>query len=203
MRHIYFAIMLLFASASAAHAGDKVLFYMHGSDMHGKSENHKDAKNYKQVVSYLEDQGFDVVFEFRTDRDAEAEAARTAKMVQDRMASGTAPEDIYVAGFSYGAMITLKTAGLVANDKVNYAVFCGCPQNPDIPVTIDYGAAKGRLLSIVDTEDGKFGSCEGVMAGISNFTESTITSGKGHKIFKLGKDKFISQWASIFVNWAG
>lgn len=202
MRQIYFASMLLVLSASAAHAGDKVLFYMHGSDMHGKSESHEDAENYKQVVSHLQSQGFDVVFEFRTDRDDEGDAERTAKMVQERIASGTAPEDIFVAGFSYGAMITLKTAGLVANDKVNYAVFCGCPENPDIPVTIDFGAVKGRVLSIIDTDDDKFGSCEGRLPGISNFTESTITSGKGHKIFKLGKDKFIQEWAPTFVNWA-
>jgi hypothetical protein len=59
-----------------------VLFYMHGSDMHGKNTDHKNANNYKKVVKHLEGKGYEVVFEFRTDRDPEAEAARTAQMVE-------------------------------------------------------------------------------------------------------------------------
>lgn len=190
------------ATTSAARANSKVLFYMHGSDMHGKSADHKNAKNYKKIVSHLEDQGFEVIFEVRADRDAEVEAARTAQMVQDRISAGTAPEDIYVGGFSYGAMITLKTAGLIGNDKINYALFCGCPESPSISVDIDYEAVKGRVLSIVDTDDGKFGTCDGKLPGASDFVEKTITSGKGHKIFKLGKGKFINEWAPIFVGWS-
>jgi len=196
------ALAILF-SGGTADAGDKVLFYMHGSDLHGKSAGHKDVKNYEKVVSHLDDAGFDVVFEIRPDRDTEAETVRTAKMVKDRIIAGTAPEDIYIGGFSYGAMISLKVAGLVGDNAVNVALFCDCPEDPSIPVEINYKAVKGRVLSIVDTEDQKFGSCEGRLPNVTDFTEKTITSGKGHKVFKLGKGKFIKKWAPLFIDWAG
>lgn len=202
MRLLATALFAVLIGNPPAQAADKVLFYIHGSDMHGKSADHKNAKNYNKIVSHLEGEGFEVVFEVRAERDAEAEAARTAKMVQDRISAGTAPEDIYVGGFSYGAMITLKAAGLIANDKVNFALFCGCSESPSVPVEIDYAAVKGRILSIVDSDDDKFGSCDGKLPNASDFVEKTITSGKGHKIFKLGKDKFIQAWAPTFVDWA-
>lgn len=182
-------------------ASDKVLFYMHGSDMHGKSENHKNANNYRAVVERLENEGFDVVFEFRTEHDAQGQAERTAEMVREKIQSGVAPENIIVAGFSYGAMVSLITSGLVANDKVNYALFCGCPENPSINIDIDYEKVVGNVLSIVDEGDTKFGTCQNRLPSVSTFQEKIIDSGKGHKIFKLKKDKFLDQWVPIFTRW--
>ncbi len=155
------------------------------------------------MVKHLKGQGFDVVFEFRTDRDPEAEAARTAQMVKDRIASGTVPEDIIVGGFSYGSMMALKAAGLIGNDKVNVALFCGCPENPSVKVDIDFAAVKDRVLSIVDTDDAKFGPCEGRLPNVADLTEKTITSGKGHKVFKLGNGKFLKLWVPQLTAWAG
>jgi len=186
-----------------ADAGSKVLFYMHGSDMHGKSADHNNAKNYRNVIKYLKAQGVEVVFEFRTERDEEAEAERMANMVKERISAGTAPEDIIVGGFSYGAMMALKSAALIGNDKINVALFCGCPDKPSVPVEIDYDKVRGRVFSIVDTDDPKFGTCKNRLPNVTNFSEKTITSGKGHEVFKLGKEKFIKKWAPKFIEWVG
>ena len=197
-----FSLIALFVIAATPAQAGKVLFYMHGSDMHGKSADHKNVKNYNSVVKHLQSQGLEVVFEVRTERDADAESDRTAQMVRDRIAAGTKPQDIIIAGYSYGSMMALKTAAKVGLDTVNVALFCGCPESPSVPVSIPFEDVKGRVLSIIDTDDAKFGSCKGRLPNVSNFTEQTITSGKGHKIFKLGKGKFLKAWAPLFVDWA-
>ena len=197
------SFLFYFLFITHVNAEDKVLIYMHGSDMHGNTESSKQAKNYKKVIKKLNGEGFEVIFEFRTERDSESEARRTADKVKELIASGHSPENIIVGGFSYGSMISLKTAGLVSNDEVNYALFCGCPDNPSIGVDIDYQAVKGNVLSIVDKDDQKFGSCEGLLPNVSSFKEVSIRSGKGHKVFKLGKEKFLRYWVPHLSDWAG
>jgi len=196
------SLLVLFHS-QAARAGEKVLFYMHGSDAHHRDADSNRVRRYKKIVAHLEGKGLVVIFEHRPKADAEQEAARMAKMVNDRIAAGTAAEDIIVGGFSYGAMIALKTAGILSNDKVNYALFCGCPENPSVKLNIDFAAVKGRMLSIIDEDDAKFGSCKGRLPNVADFTEKTINSGKGHKVFKMSKGKFLKFWVPHLTAWAG
>jgi len=195
---------LVIGLASPAWAGGKVLFYMHGSDMHGKDSGSAGMKNYQGIIKQFEDNGLEVVFELRNTHAADEQAAKTAKMVKDRIAAGTAPEDIIVGGFSYGSMIALKASGLIDDSRVNYALFTGCPEKPSIPVDIDYAKVKGRVLSITDTGDAKFGTCKKKLSsGDVTLKEVEITSGKGHKVFKLPKGKFTKHWLPTFIDWAG
>jgi len=111
--------------------------------------------------------------------------------------------DIIVGGYSYGSMIALKAAGLIGNDKINVALFTGCPEKPSIPVDIDYATVKGRVLSIIDTGDSKFGTCkEKLSSSAVTLKEEEITSGKGHTVFKLPKEKFTKYWLPTFIDWA-
>jgi len=161
-------------------------------------------KNYQGIIKEFGNNGLEVVFELRTTHAADEQAAKTAQMVNDRLAAGTAAEDIIVGGYSYGSMIALKASGLIGNAKVNYALFTGCPEKPGIPVDIDYAAVKGRVLSIIDTGDKKFGSCrKKLSSGEVRLKEVEITSGKGHKVFKLPKEKFTKYWLPTFIDWAG
>ena len=65
--------------------------------------------------------------------------------------------------------------------------------------------AMGRILSIYDLEDEKFGSCAAILGGNKNvrFKEIELNTGKGHKLFRIPKEKFIEQWRDPLLEWAG
>jgi hypothetical protein len=134
------------------------------------------------------------------DDQAMAYAAKIADRVRDLLDRGTAAEDITVAGYSLGARITLVASGLIANPKVNFVLLAGCPFKSTIP--IDYSKVKGRLLSIRDTKDDKFGSCDGRLPDGVTYKEIVLASGEGHALFRLPDKKYLNLWKEPLLNWS-
>ncbi len=197
---------LMAGSFGFAQAAEKHLFYIHGCCVVDK--NDPKAKGYEVIIQDLRKSGFNVAFQLRTpdvaDSDAQAQvyAAKIADQVQALLAKGTAPEDITVAGYSLGSMTTLVSSGLIANPKVNIVLIAGCPVNSKVKVTIDYSKVKGRVLSIVDTKDENFGSCNGRLPVGVIHQEIVVNSGKGHALFWQPDQQLINLWKEPLVAWA-
>ena len=68
---------------------------------------------------------------------------------------------------------------------------------------VDPSKAAGRILSIYDSGDEKFESCDGTIKASTNvkFEETDLDSGKGHKVFRIPKEKFIEQWRDPLIEW--
>jgi hypothetical protein len=199
-------IVFITVTVGIAHAADKHLFYVHGCCV--KDQNDPKVKAYETIVQELKNSGFNVVFELRTadvgDSAAQVQiyAEKIAEQVRSLLGKGTAPEDITVAGYSLGSMTTLVTSGLIANPKVNFVLIAGCPIKPAIPVVIDYSKVKGRVLSITDSKDDKFTSCNGRLPGDISYKEVTLNSGEGHAVFRLTDEKYIKLWKEPLVEWS-
>ncbi len=182
------------------HAADKHLFYIHGCCVKGPGDPKVAA--YEAIVKELKNSGFNVVFDLRYDdsnAQVQAYAEKVADQVKSLLAKGTAPEDITVAGYSLGSRITLVVSGLIANPKVNIVLIAGCPIKETIP--IDYSKVKGRVLSIWNTKDDKFTSCNGRLPEGMTYKEVVLNSGEGHAVFRLTDEKYLKLWKEPLVSW--
>jgi len=206
LRVLFVGAVLLVGSLGVAHAAEKHLFYIHGCCV--KDKDDPKVKAYETIVQELKNSGFKVAFELRysdvSDTDAKAQeyAAKIADQVRTLLAKGTAAEDITVSGFSLGSNTSLLVAGLVANPKVNYVLLAGCPVKPSVPVTIDFTKIKGRILSIVDSKDEKFGSCKGRIPDDMLQKEVILDTGLGHKLFLQTDAEHFKLWKDPLVSWA-
>ena len=195
-----------FSALSTAYAGEKHLIYMQGCCVQQNSG--AAARDYQTIVQSLRDAGFNVFFELRTanetdnDGQAQAYAEKVAQYVQGLLATGVAQEDITVSGYSLGSRTALVVAGLIAQPKVNYVLLSGCPANPNSRVSINYSKVRGRILSIYDSKDDKFGSCKGWMPRGLDFSEIRLETGQGHKLFRLSDDASIALWKTPLEQWA-
>lgn len=200
------AALFCTAFSPASQAAEKHLIYLHGCCVKGKQG--PVAKDYQKIVQTLQDDGFKVFFELRTseetdsDAQVQAYAAKVADHVKGLLSKGVAPEDITVSGYSLGSMTALVASGLISNPKVNYVLLAGCPVNANIQVTIDYAKVSGRVLSIVDNKDDKFGSCAGRLPNAAQFKEIALDSGEGHKVFRLTDDAKLKLWKDSLEQWA-
>lgn len=197
--------LVLMGVLPAAGAAEKHLIYMQGCCV--QKANGAVAKDYQAIAQTLRDAGFNVFFELRTadetDNEGQAQvyAEKIAQYVQGLLAKGVAPEDITVSGFSLGSLTALVASGLIAQPKVNYVLLAGCPVNASIRVAIDYTKVTGRILSIYDSLDEKFGSCEGRLPKNVTFKEIKLESGKGHKLFRLSDEASIASWKVPLEQW--
>ena len=197
--------LVLMSVLPAAGAAEKHLIYMQGCCV--QKANGAAAKDYQAIVQTLRDAGFNVFFELRTadetdnEGQAQAYAEKIAQHVQGLLAKGVAPEDITVSGFSLGSLTALVASGLIAQPKVNYVLLAGCPVNASIRVAIDYTKVTGRILSIYDSLDEKFGSCEGRLPKNVTFKEIKLESGKGHKLFRQSDEASIASWKVPLEQW--
>lgn len=201
---VFTSVAFVVGSLSVAHAAEKHLLYVHGCCIQGK--NDPKVKAYETIIQGLKSSGFDVSFELRTadindsDPQAMAYAEKIADQVRDLLAKGAAPENITVAGYSLGSRITLVASGLIANPKINFVLIAGCPIKATIP--IDYSKVKGRILSIRDTKDDKFGSCNGRLPEGVIYKEVVLNSGEGHAVFRLADEKYLKLWKEPLVAWS-
>jgi hypothetical protein len=205
-----FAVMsgvaLMTGFSTTALGGEKYLFYIHGCCIKGSGD--AKVKAYETIVQDLKNAGFNVSFDLRyssesdNDAGAQAYAAKVAEQVKALLAKGVAPGDITVSGYSLGSMTTMVASGLIDNPKVNYVLLAGCPTNASIKVNIDYTKVKGRILSIVDSKDDKFGSCNGRFPGADVFNEIARDSGQGHKLFQLTDAESYALWKAPLESWA-
>lgn len=206
LRAVISVAVLMTGVSHMSNAAEKHLIYMQGCCV--KKMNGPVARDYQTIAQQLREAGFNVFFELRTadvtdsDEQAQAYAAKVARYVQELLAKGVAPEDITVSGFSLGSSTALVASGLIANPKVNYVLLAGCPMGANIRVTIDYTKVRGRVLSIVDSDDDKFGSCAGRLPSGATFKEITLNSGEGHKVFRLSDESNIKLWKEPLEAWA-
>lgn len=198
--------VLMAGFSHMSNAAEKHLIYIQGCCV--KKMNGPVARDYQTIAQELREAGFNVFFELRTadvtdsDEQAQAYAAKVARYVQELLAKGVAPEDITVSGFSLGSSTALVASGLIANPKINYVLLAGCPMGANIRVTIDYTKVRGRILSIIDSKDDKFGSCAARLPSGTNFKEITLDSGEGHKVFRLSDESSLKLWKTPLEAWA-
>lgn len=88
---------------------------------------------------------------------------------------------------------------------MNYVLLAGCSEVLNEKYGIFSEQAFGRILSIYDVEDEKFGSCKEMLIQSPQlfFKEIELDTGKGHKLFQIPKEKFIEQWRDPHLEWTG
>ena len=203
--------LVIFAHVVSAHAGidsdipsspdasEKYVFYLHGS----AEENEGDNEKYQAAVDAISNGADNVISEVRGDTDPNNYAEKIKKQVNTLISKGVPAKNISVTGFSKGSIITLAAAGAINNPNINYVLLAGCSEDLNEKYNVDASKAAGRILSIYDSGDEKFESCEGTIkpSKTVKFEETDLDSGKGHKIFRIPKDKFIEQWRDPLIEW--
>ena len=179
----------------------KYIFYLHGSVEESEGTNEK----YKSAVNAIASSSAIVVSDVRGDTDPVTYATKIKEQFDRLISKGVPPKNITISGYSKGAIIALASAGTIENEEVNYVLLAGCSDDLNSKYGVDPAKAIGRILSIYDTDDDKFGSCHGVISESDKvkLKEIELDSGKGHKLFRIPKDKFIKQWRDPLVEWAG
>ena len=175
------------------------LFYMHGYKLDGGGGKEGEKKGYRKIIKKFKNKGYQVISEIRGNEGVEEYAEKVSNQVNDLIKSGVNPSDIVVSGFSKGAVISLISSTLIKNKDVRYVALAGCTDRFDV----DYSKIQGRILSIYDLDDTKFGSCKDVLSNsdVVSFDEISLNTGRGHKVFKKKKDKWIRKWMEPMVTW--
>jgi hypothetical protein len=179
----------------------KYIFYLHGS----VEESEGSTEKYKSAINAIASSSAIVISEVRGDTDPVIYAEKVKEQVNMLISKGVPPKNITISGFSKGAVIALASAGAIENTEVNYVFLAGCSDDLNSKYGIDPAKAVGRILSIYDVDDDKFESCYGSIneSDKVKIHEIELESGKGHKLFRIPKDKFIEQWRDPLVDWAG
>lgn len=179
----------------------KYIFYLHGSAEEFKGS----TKKHQKTVNAIASSAATVISEVRGKTNPNKYAAKLKSQVEILISKGVPAKNITITGFSKGAIITLAASVAIDNPEINYVLLGGCSINLNEKFDVDPSKAVGRLLSIYDSGDEKFGSCEGIVkpSGKLKFKEIVLDSGKGHRVFRIPKDKFIEQWRDPLVEWAG
>ena len=177
------------------------IFYLHGSaeEVSGSSEK------YEAAVDAIAESSATVISEIRDVTDPNAYANKIKAQVNTLITKGVPSKNITISGFSKGSIITLASAVAIDNPDINFVLLAGCSEYLNEKYNVDSTKAVGRILSIYDEGDEKFGACEGVIKASNKlkFEEIGLDSGKGHKLFRIPIEKFIEQWRDPLVDWAG
>ena len=208
---IFISYLLYFLYITTAYAGDivsqaptdpepaeKYVFYLHGS-----AEEDGETEKYSAAVDAIAEGSATVISEVRGDTDPNNYAEKIKIQVSHLLGKGVPAKNIYVSGFSKGAVIALAAAGTINNPDINYILLAGCSEFLNEKYNVDPTKAVGRVFVIYDSEDEKFGSCDGTLtaSGTLKLEEEELDSGKGHKVFRIPKEKFISQWRDPMLEW--
>jgi hypothetical protein len=182
-------------------ASSKYIFYLHGS----VEESEGSTEKYQTAVSAISASSATVITEVRGDTDPNTYSVKLKEQVERLLSNGVPPGNITISGFSKGSIIALATAGTINNPKINYVLLAGCSEDLNDKYGVDPSKAVGRILSIYDSGDNKFESCDGIIKPSDKliFEETDLDSGKGHKVFRIPKEKFIEQWRDPLTDWAG
>ena len=182
-------------------ASEKYIFYLHGSVEEGEGSTEK----YEVAVDAISASSATVISEVRGDTDPNTYAEKLKGQVNMLISKGVSAKNITISGFSKGSIIALATASVIKNQDINYVLLAGCSALLNKKYGVNPAKAVGRILSIYDSGDGKFGSCSGIInkSDKTQLEETELDSGKGHKLFRIPKEKFIEQWRDPLVDWAG
>jgi len=178
----------------------KYIFYMHGS----VEESEGSTEKYETAVDAIAESSATVISEVRDNTDPNTYAQKLKAQVSQLISKGVPPESITISGFSKGSIIALASAGIINNKNINYVLLAGCSRYLNEKYRVDPTKAVGRILSIYDSGDEKFDSCNGIIKASDKlkFDETELDSGKGHKVFRIPKEKFIEQWRDPLIDWA-
>jgi hypothetical protein len=195
-----FAGDILSTAPSNADKDSKYIFYLHGS----AEESEGPTDKYEATVEAISDSDAIVISEVRGPANPDTYSNLIIKQIEMLLNSGVPAEHITISGFSKGAIISLAVASKLKNKSINYVFLAGCSAALNDKYGVDASKASGRILSIYDSDDSKFGSCDGILNESDNlsFEEEELNSGKGHKVFRIPKDKFIELWRDPLVDWA-
>ena len=182
-------------------ASEMYIFYLHGS----AEEDEGSTEKYEAAVEAIAESSATVISEVRDDTDPNAYAEKLKAQVNILISKGVPAKNITVSGFSKGSIIALTASGVINNPNVNYVLLAGCSEFLNEKYNVDPAKAVGRILSIYDSGDDKFESCDGMINSSTKvkFEETDLDSGKGHKVFRIPKEKFIEQWRVPLIDWAG
>lgn len=179
----------------------KYIFYVHGS----AEETEGSTDKYEATVKAIAKGSATVISEVRGDTDPNTYAMKLKGQIDSLIGKGVPDKNISVSGYSKGAIISLATAGIVQNPRISYILLAGCSQSLNDKYSIDTNNLAGRILSIYDSADDKYGSCSKIVkkSGDVKFKETKLKTGKGHALFRISKDKFIKKWRDPLLKWAG
>ena len=208
---LLFTLLVTFSYVISSHAGidagipsspdpsEKYVFYLHGSAEESDGDNEK----YQAAVDAISSGTDNVISEVRGNTDPNSYAEKIKKQVNMLLSKGVPAKNISVTGFSKGSIIALATAGAINNPDINYVLLAGCSEELNEKYHVNSTKAAGRILSIYDSGDEKFDSCEETIkpSKTVKFEETDLDSGKGHKIFRIPKEKFIEQWRDPLIEW--
>ena len=140
-------------------ASGKYIFYLHGS----VEEEDGSTEKYETAVESIAESTATIISEVRGYTDPDAYSIKLKGQVEKLLARGVPPKNITISGFSKGSIIALASAGIINNSKINYVLLAGCSEELNDKYGVDPSKAAGRVLSIYDSGDDKFESCEGII----------------------------------------
>ena len=180
-------------------ASAKYVFYLHGS----AEEEEGETEKYTTAVEAIAQSDATVIAELRGETDPNGYAEKIKSQVTQLLSKGVPAKNIYVSGFSKGAVIALASSGAINNPNINYILLAGCSEMLNEKYSVNPNKAVGRVFVIYDSGDEKYGSCESTLTASEKLKleETDIDSGKGHKVFRIAKEKFISQWRDPMLEW--
>lgn len=206
MRHSLKTLLLLLLAPSLAvsaqadvseklpgkiNPSDTWVFYAHGSAVYLKNK----TIGWKKKTGAFSGAGHRVITTERYDIDEETEyAENVARQIGVLLKAGTPAKNIFVGGYSRGAVIALDVANRVKNPEISFFLIAGCKQDSVVDNNIS-----GRFLSLYAGDDEKeYGSCAEILEGKNGVSLSEKEyAGKGHKYFSgMNSDWFhpIRDW---------
>jgi dienelactone hydrolase len=184
----------------------KYLFYMHGRivELRGRNAASKEHGRYQydDIVKALADRGFVVISEVRPANTTVEYGRKVAGRVRALMAAGVAPSNIAVTGFSKGGFLTIVTAAVLGEPKVNFVIMAGCGIGPYEQILREFAPQmKGRVLSLYDRADREAASCREAFRRAPGLEhkEVELVTGVGHGLFYAPRREWldpVSDWAT-------
>jgi hypothetical protein len=193
MSRLLVCICLLFAG-DVVFAG--TIFYLHGRIVEDEGPRPVHERyglyDYPAIVEALGADGATVVSDVRESGTKAHEYARiVVEKIETKIATGTAPDDITVVGFSKGGSIAIFTSHFLGHPEVNFVFIAACADwisaAPDLMVN-------GDIFSIYEESDTLAGSCASLASrneDLGSFTELATSTGLEHGAFYLPLEGWI------------
>jgi hypothetical protein len=185
--------------------GAHYLIYLHGAiiETQGVRPTHPlfGVYEYQEILEIFSGRGFVVISEARpSGTDGKLYAAKVVGQVRELLGAGVPPDHVTVVGFSKGGGIALAASSMLADDDVNFVFMAACnpwlDSHPEI-------VAQGRLLSLRESSDDLFGSCESLFdrsPSPHEHVEIVLELGGGHGAFYRPRPEWVEpvvEWASV------